>query len=218
MSTSAQGPDRPDQSEQPDQTDQPQPDQTDQPQPGQADQSAQRDAEVPESTPLTAEEILGAEQTEDARAADQDAAAESGDPELAQLAEDRLEDLRRLQAEFLNFKNRTERERAALRDHVTSDLLGSLVPVFDDIDAARAAGDLTEGPFAAIATKLEDLLAKQGLERIGEIGEAFDPNVHEAVLQQPTEGVEADHISMVLRSGFRIGTRVVRPAQVAVAP
>ena len=170
-----------------------------------------------EQTPLTAEDILGAEQTEEARSADQDQPAEAEQSDAA-LAEARLEDLRRLQAEFLNFKNRTERERAGLRDHVISDVLGSLVPVFDDIDAARAAGDLADGPFAAIATKLEDLLAKQGLERIGEVGEAFDPNVHEAVLQQPAEGVESEHISMVLRSGFRVGTRVVRAAQVAVAP
>ncbi|MDO5618604.1 nucleotide exchange factor GrpE [Kocuria sp.] len=169
-----------------------------------------------QETPLTAEEILNAEQTEEARAADQENSAE--DSEFAQLANDRLEDLRRLQAEFVNYKSRTDRERAQLRDHVASDVLGSLVPVFDDIDAARAAGDLTDGPFAAIATKLEDLLAKQGLERLGAIGEAFDPNVHEAVLQQPAEGVEADHISMVLRSGFRVGGRVVRAAQVAVAP
>lgn len=182
-------------------------------------QSEQTPAEQSqEETPLTAEEILGAEQTEEARAADQDQPAGAGDSDAAALADARLEDLRRLQAEFVNYKNRTERERTGLRDHVISDVLGALVPVFDDIDAARAAGDLTDGPFAAIATKLEDLLAKQGLERIGEVGEAFDPNVHEAVLQQPADDVASDHISMVLRSGFRVGTRVVRAAQVAVAP
>ncbi|NKE08584.1 MULTISPECIES: nucleotide exchange factor GrpE [Kocuria] len=184
-----------------------------------------------QETPLTAEEILNAEQTDEARTADQaEGAAGDHDPavagdatsaednEFARLAEDRLEDLRRLQAEFMNYKNRTDRERAQLRDHVVGEVLGSLIPVFDDIDAARAAGDLVDGPFAAIATKLESLLDKQGLERIGQIGEAFDPNVHEAVLQQPADGVESDHISMVLRSGFRVGTRVVRAAQVAVAP
>ncbi|MBX7558049.1 nucleotide exchange factor GrpE, partial [Streptomyces sp. tea 10] len=58
---------------------------------------------------------------------------------------------------------------------------------------------------------------KKGLTRIGEVGEVFDPTVHEAVLQQPTDEVEPDHVSMVLRSGFRVGARVVRAAQVAVA-
>lgn len=178
-------------------------------------------SEEPQETPLTAEEILNAEQTEEARAADQpdeEPESDEGEQAAAQLAEDRLEDLRRLQAEFVNYKNRTERERTALREHVISDVLGALVPVFDDIDAARAAGDLEDGPFAAIATKLEELLGKQGLERVGEVGEAFDPSVHEAVLQQPADGVESEHISMVLRSGFRVGSRVVRAAQVAVAP
>ena len=92
-----------------------------------------------------------------------------------------------------------------------------LLPVLDDIDAARKHGDLQEGPFAAIAAKLEDSLKKEGVERFGEVGEPFDPNIHEAVLQQPTGKVEPDHIAMVLRYGYRVNDRVVRTAQVAVA-
>jgi molecular chaperone GrpE len=146
------------------------------------------------------------------------AAPEAGQQEAAAaLAAERLEELRRLQAEFVNFKHRTAREKEQLRTFVTGDLLQTLLPVFDDIDAARQAGDLTDGPFAAIANKLEEILVRQGLTRIGAVGERFDPNVHEAVLQQPTSEVEPDQVSMVLRSGFRIGERVVRPAQVAVA-
>ena len=89
--------------------------------------------------------------------------------------------------------------------------------MIDDIDAARRHGDLAEGPFASIARKLEEALTRQGLERVGEVGEAFDPHVHEAVMQQPTEEVEPDQVAMVMRSGYRIGERVLRPAQVAVA-
>ena len=140
--------------------------------------------------------------------------AESAD---AALAAERLDSLLRLQAEFTNFKNRTAREKEQLRGFVTSELVTALLPVLDDIDAARKHGDLQEGPFAAIATKLEETLGKQGVERFGEVGEPFDPNINEAVLQQPTSEVEPDQVSMVLRSGFRIGERVVRPAQVAVA-
>ena len=55
------------------------------------------------------------------------------------------------------------------------------------------------------------------MERFGEVGEAFDPKVHEAVLQQPTSEVEPDHVSMVLRNGYKVKDRVVRSAQVAVA-
>ena len=140
--------------------------------------------------------------------------AESAD---AALAAERLDSLLRLQAEFTNYKNRTAREKEQLRLFVISDLVGSLLPVFDDIDAARKHGDLQEGPFAAIAAKLEDSLKKEGVERFGEVGEPFDPNIHEAVLQQPTGEVEPDHISMVLRYGYRVNDRVVRTAQVAVA-
>lgn len=140
--------------------------------------------------------------------------AESAD---AALAAERLDSLLRLQAEFTNFKNRTAREKEQLRGFVISELVTALLPVLDDIDAARKHGDLQEGPFASIATKLEELLGKQGVERFGEVGDAFDPNIHEAVLQQPTDEVAEDHVSMVLRYGYRVNDRVVRTAQVAVA-
>ncbi|MCY1684416.1 nucleotide exchange factor GrpE [Kocuria sp. SL71] len=185
--------------------------------PGEAEQPAENQDQASAEQPLTPEDVLGAEQTEEARQADQAGSAE-GEPEGDDLARERLEDLRRLQAEFVNYKNRTARERDQLRDHVIGDVVASLVPVLDDIDAGRQAGEITDGPFARISDKLEESLQRNGLQRVGTVGEAFDPNVHEAVLQQPAEGVEPDHVSLVLRSGFRVGGRVVRAAQVAVAP
>ena len=163
-----------------------------------------------------AESVENAEDTAEAVEAElQDAVeAESAD---AALAAERLDSLLRLQAEFTNFKNRTAREKEQLRGFVTGELVSALLPVFDDIDAARKHGDLQDGPFASIAAKLEELLGKQGVERFGEVGDAFDPNIHEAVLQQPTDEVPEDHISMVLRYGYRVNDRVVRTAQVAVA-
>ena len=155
------------------------------------------------------------EATEAVEAELQDAVeAESAD---AALAAERLDSLLRLQAEFTNYKNRTAREKEQLRNFVIGDLVGALLPVLDDIDAARKHGDLQDGPFASIAAKLEELLSKQGVERFGEVGDAFDPNIHEAVLQQPTDEVAEDHVSMVLRYGYRVNDRVVRTAQVAVA-
>ncbi|WP_346845031.1 nucleotide exchange factor GrpE [uncultured Rothia sp.] len=153
---------------------------------------------------------------ESATATEEASAGESID-ENAQLAEQRLEDLRRLQAEFTNFKNRSAKEKEQLREFVMADLVQSLLPVMDDIDAARQHGDLEDGPFASIARKLEETLDKHGMERFGEVGEIFDPKVHEAVLQQPTSDVEPDHVSMVLRNGYKVKDRVVRSAQVAVA-
>ena len=185
------------------------------------EQPAQHQQDASQDGGLTVDDILDTPQSQDAESADAasstgDAAAE-GDSEAQRLADERLEDLRRLQAEFVNYKNRTVREKDQLRDFVSGELISALLPVLDDIDAARKAGDHEDGPFAAIATKLEDALGKKGLTRIGEVGESFDPTVHEAVMQQPTDEVEPDHVSMVLRSGFKVGAKVVRAAQVAVA-
>ena len=149
---------------------------------------------------LTVDDILDTPQSQDAQAGDTQAAdAASSQDDAAPAGES------------------AAREKDQLRDFVSGEMITALLPVLDDIDAARKAGDLEDGPFAAIATKLEDALGKKGLTRIGEVGEVFDPTVHEAVLQQPTDEVEPDHVSMVLRSGFRVGARVVRAAQVAVA-
>ena len=185
------------------------------------EQPAQHQQDASQDGGLTVDDILDTPQSQDAESADAASstgdAAPEGDSEAQRLADERLEDLRRLQAEFVNYKNRTVREKEQLRDFVSGELIAALLPVLDDIDAARKAGDLEDGPFAAIATKLEDALGKKGLTRIGEVGESFDPTVHEAVMQQPTDEVEPDHVSMVLRSGFKVGAKVVRAAQVAVA-
>ncbi|MFW0185091.1 nucleotide exchange factor GrpE [Rothia sp. CCM 9418] len=144
-------------------------------------------------------------------------ASEEVAEDFEQVALERLEDLRRLQAEFTNFKNRSAKEKEQLRQFVISDVVSALLPVIDDIDAARQHGDLEEGPFAAIANKLEETLGKQGMERYGAVGDKFDPKVHEAVLQQPSEDIPEDHVAMVLRHGYRVNDRIVRTAQVAVA-
>ena len=103
------------------------------------------------------------------------------------LAAERLGDLQRLQAEYVNYKRRVDRDRALVQERAVRDVLESLLPVLDDIQAARDHGDLVDGPFAAIADKLESTLGKFGLERFGAKGEEFDPNVHEA-LMQPVAG------------------------------
>lgn len=104
-----------------------------------------------------------------------------------------------------------------------ADVIDSLLPVLDDIHAAREHGDLVDGPFAAIAEKLETSLSKFGLERFGALGESFDPTVHEALLHQEWDGSiapadpDATTVVMVLQPGYRAGERIIRPARVAVA-
>ncbi|MET1066178.1 MAG: nucleotide exchange factor GrpE [Arthrobacter sp.] len=132
-------------------------------------------------------------------------------------AEELRNDLRRLQAEYVNYRKRVERDRAVAGEMAVIGVLNSLLPVLDDLDAARQHGDLTDGPFAAIAAKLENALKTYGLVRIAETGVEFDPTIHEALIQQPGPDVEFDTVSQVLRSGYRSGDRVLRAAQVIVA-
>ncbi|GAA5228220.1 nucleotide exchange factor GrpE [Paeniglutamicibacter antarcticus] len=126
-------------------------------------------------------------------------------------------DLLRLQAEYVNYRRRVERDRDVAREVAVQSVFNNLLPVLDDIDAARAHGDLTDGPFAAIANKLDSVLEGLGLERIADAGVEFDPNIHEALLQQPHAEIPADHVAQVLRTGFKKGDRILRAAQVIVS-
>lgn len=161
----------------------------------------------PADVVVEAEQILG----EDGEVAD--ARVAEGSAREAELEDD----LRRVQAEYVNYRRRVERDRTVQRDRTVGELLSTLMPVLDDLHAARQAGDLEDGPFAAIAKKLETILDQQGLERIDEVGAGFDPNVHEAVMQQPHQEIPADHVAVVLRPGYRHGERVLRAAQVIVS-
>ncbi|NDK32612.1 nucleotide exchange factor GrpE [Nesterenkonia haasae] len=126
-------------------------------------------------------------------------------------------DLRRVQAEYVNYRRRVERDRSIEKERVKGQLISELMPVLDDIAAARQAGDLEEGPFAHIASRLEQTLTQQGLTPVGAVGEQFDPNEHEAIMQQPHPEIEADRIAIVVRAGYRFNDRLLRAAQVIVS-
>lgn len=137
-----------------------------------------------------------------------------------QLAE-RTADLQRLQAEYVNYRRRVERDRDVAREAALVSLLSELLPVLDEIHLARQHGDLDSGPFKAIAERLEGTLAKVGLTRYGEPGEPFDPQVHEALMQTADGEVTEPTATQILQPGYRLslasGERVLRPARVAVA-
>ncbi|MDJ0319072.1 nucleotide exchange factor GrpE [Pseudarthrobacter sp. PS3-L1] len=156
-----------------------------------------------------AEEILNGVEVP----AEDSVAQGAGTAEAAELKNDLL----RLQAEYVNYRKRVERDRAVAGEMAVVGVLNSLLPVLDDVDAARKHGDLTDGPFAAIAAKLENALKTYNLVRIDETGVAFDPTIHEALIQQPGDDVELDTVSQVLRTGYKTGDRVLRAAQVIVA-
>lgn len=172
-----------------------------------------------EPSPAAGQAVDGQPPTE--QPAEPAPAGQPGEPDAAALAAERLEDLRRLQAEYLNYKRRVERERARDRDLAVASVVEALLPVLDDIHSAREHGDLQEGPFVAIAQKLEDTLGRLGAEKLGVVGEEFDPNVHDALIQLSREhlpeGATTTTIVQVMQPGFKVGDRLVRPARVAVA-
>jgi molecular chaperone GrpE len=145
-------------------------------------------------------------------------AAVGSDPLTAAQAEaaERLDDLRRLQAEYVNYRRRVERDRDAARENAVASVLLDLLPVLDDIGRARDHGDLNGG-FRSVAEALEATVTKIGLERYGEPGDAFDPKVHEALMHEYSDQVEVPTCTQILMPGYKYGSRVLRPARVAVA-
>jgi molecular chaperone GrpE len=139
---------------------------------------------------------------------------EEADPVAQQLAE-RTADLQRLQAEYLNYKRRVERDRELVRENATYAVLSSMLPVLDDIDRAREHGEL-EGGFKAVAESLERIVAGLGLSKYGEKGEPFDPNLHEALMHGHSPDVTTTTVEHLAQAGYRIGDRVVRAAKVTV--
>ena len=136
---------------------------------------------------------------------------------LQALVVERTEDLQRLQAEYANYKKRVDRDRALSRQAGIEAVVSDLMPVLDAVALARSHSDL-EGGFKLVADELEKLGNKYGLVTFGEIGEAFDPTLHDALMQAPLpEPVEVTTISQVVQPGYRLGERVIRPARVAVA-
>lgn len=122
-----------------------------------------------------------------------------------------------VQAEYANYSKRVIRDRDVAGHLAVEKVATDLLPVLDDIVAARAAGDLQEGPFASIANKLETLLGNHGLVRIDEINVPFDPTIHEALMRQNNAEIPAEFISMMLRPGYLVGEKLIRAAQVTVS-
>jgi molecular chaperone GrpE len=138
--------------------------------------------------------------------------------ELAAQLEERTADLQRVSAEYANYRRRVDRDREAVLVGARVQFVGDLLTVLDDLDRAEQHGDLT-GPFKAVADKLTAVVQKLGLESFGLEGEPFEPSVHEAVQHDPSPapGPTVTVVSSVLRRGYRIADRVLRPAMVMVA-
>ena len=128
-----------------------------------------------------------------------------------------LDDLRRLTAEYANYRKRTEANREVDRTRAVGDVVKILLPVLDDLDRADKHGDLVEGSaFATIAQKLRAGVERMGLVPVGTVGDPFDPTVHEAIFQKPNPEVTVQTVADVVESGYFIGETLLRAAKVVV--
>jgi len=158
---------------------------------------------------LTVDDILGTPQSDDAAGAD---------AAIAEAESQLLNDLKRLQAEYANYRRRTEEQREVEKQRAKGEVVKGMLPVLDDLDRAEKHGDLGEGSaFTGIAEKLRALVGRLGVESYGTAGDVFDPQQHEAIFQQPVPGATETTILEVVEVGYRLGDVELRPAKVVVA-
>jgi molecular chaperone GrpE len=181
-------------------------------------------ADVPkesEESVAEAEEelVAGAHRAEEAEDEAPAPASPALGAELAALRtelDERTRDLQRVTAEYANYRKRVDRDRSVASEQTTGSVLTGLLPVLDDIDRAREHGDLN-GPFATVAETLGATVGKLGLVGFGEKGDPFDPTRHEAVAHLTSADVTEPTCVEVMRRGYTLGERLLRPALVAVA-
>ena len=155
---------------------------------------------------------------------DNEASELEGDlDELVAIAAQRDEYLalaQRTQADFENYRKRVARESAAAAERGVAKLAKELLPALDNLDRAIEAAE-DEDPLLAgvrlVRSELSAALARLGIEAFAPLGEPFDPNLHEAVAQQPVEGATSGAVAEVFQNGYRMGETIIRPARVLVA-
>lgn len=168
----------------------------------------------------TAANAASSESQENGDAAD--GATQDGEDTLTPLgqakkeAAEYLEALQRERAEFINFRNRSQKEQERFRQHGIIDVLTALLPALDDIDRIREHSEMDES-FKAVSAKIDKAFEKFGVEKFGEKGEDFDPTKHDAILHKPDPQSEKETVDTVVEAGYRIGDRVIRAARVVVA-
>lgn len=142
--------------------------------------------------------------------------APSAELEVAQQeSAERLADLQRVTAEYANYRKRVDRDREQVVEGAKARVITELLTVLDDIDRADRHGDLT-GAFKAVADRLTSTLERLGLTQFAAVGDEFDPVKHEAVQFSTAADVAVQTVSTVMRHGYTIGEKLVRPAVVGV--
>jgi molecular chaperone GrpE len=169
---------------------------------GETEQPAAPETMATEAPPIDAQEL------------------ESRLAEAQSKAAENLDGWQRSLAEFQNFKKRVERDRQVDQIMMKRDLIRKILPILDDLERAlqnRPADDAWANGVELIQRKLQAILDGEGVKRMEAEGALFDPNLHEAIAQEPVDGAESGRIVAVLQNGYSLGDRVIRPAQVKVA-
>ncbi|TFD70851.1 nucleotide exchange factor GrpE [Cryobacterium gelidum] len=142
---------------------------------------------------------------------------DAAEREVAEPTSEHLADLKRVTAEYANYRRRTEANRAIEKERVTGDIVKILIPVLDDIYRAEKHGDLVpDSAFATIAAKLRSSVERLGLTSFGAVGDPFDPTMHEAIFQQPSAAVDTETVGDVAETGYYLGSTLLRAAKVVV--
>ena len=124
-------------------------------------------------------------------------------------------DLQRLQAEYANYRKRIERDRLVAHEMAIGAVLTELLALLDAVDLAEQHGEVTGG-FKAVADQLNSITSRIGLEKYGTEGEAFDPQIHEALMHETSADVAVATASKILQPGYKYKERILRPARVSV--
>ncbi len=186
-----------------------------------AEETAADEAEAPETAEASESDAAEADAAAEAETPDEDAAALKAQVESLKAAlEEKDNRVKRLQADFENFRRRTSKEREELANVVTQDLLKSMLPILDNFDRAMAAEQKDNESFQKgvemIYTQLNETLKNAGLELIDTAGQKFDPNFHQAVMRVENPDLEDDTIAQELQKGYIVKGRVIRPSMVQV--
>ncbi len=163
------------------------------------------------------EELPSQENAPEAEAEQEPSETEKLQAELAAQKEQYL----RVLAEYDNFRKRTQNEKAAIYNNAVSDTVQAILPIADNIERAlsqenASAEDMRKG-VEMIESEIKAVLEKLSITAIGEVGEAFDPNLHNAVAHVDSEELGENVISAVFQKGYLLGDRVIRHAMVQVA-
>lgn len=172
---------------------------------------------APEAAPEATDAAASASTEADEEVLTVDDILNAAQAEVQEPSDEHLADLKRVTAEYANYRKRTEANREVERERAVGAAVAVLLPVLDDLDRAEKHGDLEgDAPFATIAAKLRAAVEKLGLKPFGEVGEPFDPQRHEAIFQQHSDEVDTDTVADVVETGYTLGGSLLRAAKVVV--